>query len=153
MKLNNETLKNRAEWEAKGYRLPEYDRAAMIARTKANPTWLHFGAGNIFKALHGMAAQRLLNEGVLDKGIIAVERMDRGGEKFDDLAVVVTLKADLANVAGEEGPWRCVMVDDTLTAGSVTEAVTVKFRALVVRLTGRVAVMVCVPVPDVADSE
>ena len=94
MKLNNETLKNRAEWEAKGYRLPEYDREAMIARTKENPTWLHFGAGNIFKALHGMAAQRLLNEGVLDKGIIAVERRDNGGEKFDDLAVVVTLKAD-----------------------------------------------------------
>ena len=93
MKLNNETLKNRADWEAKGYRLPEYDRVAMIARTKAEPTWLHFGAGNIFKALHGMAAQRLLNEGILDKGIIAVERMDRGGEKYDDLAVVVTLKA------------------------------------------------------------
>ena len=93
MVLNNDCLKNREAWEAKGYRLPEYDREAMIARTKESPTWLHFGAGNIFKALHGMAAQRLLNEGVLDKGIIAVERMDRGGEKYDDLAVVVTLKA------------------------------------------------------------
>ncbi|MBR4548386.1 MAG: mannitol dehydrogenase family protein [Oscillospiraceae bacterium] len=94
MVLNNETLRNRAEWEAKGYRLPAYDREAMVERTKADPTWLHFGAGNIFKALHGMAAERLLNEGVLDKGIIAVERMNRGGETFDDLAVVVTLKAD-----------------------------------------------------------
>ena len=94
MILNNETLKNRAEWEAKGYRLPEYDREAMIARTKADPAWLHFGAGNIFKALHGMAAERLLNEGVLDMGIIAVERMNRGGETYDDLAVVVTLKAN-----------------------------------------------------------
>ena len=94
MTLSEESLKNRAEWEEKGYRLPDYDREAMIARTKENPTWLHFGAGNIFKALHGMAAQRLLNEGVLDKGIIAVERMDRGGEKYDDLAVVVTLKAN-----------------------------------------------------------
>ena len=36
MKLNNETLKNRADWEAKGYRLPEYDRVAMMARTKEN---------------------------------------------------------------------------------------------------------------------
>ena len=94
MILNNEALKNRAEWEAKGYRLPQYDREAMIARTKENPSWLHFGAGNIFKALHGMAAERLLNEGVLDRGIIAVERVDRGGEKYDDLAVVVTLKAN-----------------------------------------------------------
>ena len=41
-----------------------------------------------------MAAERLLNEGVLDRGIIAVERVDRGGEKYDDLAVVVTLKAN-----------------------------------------------------------
>ena len=94
MKLNNETLKNRAEWEEKGYLLPAYDRGAMVERTKENPTWLHFGAGNIFKALHGMAAQRLLNEGLLDRGIIAVERMDRGGETYDDLAVVVTLKAN-----------------------------------------------------------
>ena len=94
MKLNSEALKNRAEWEAKGYILPAYDRDAMVERTKENPTWLHFGAGNIFKALHGMAAQRLLNEGMLDRGIIAVERMDRGGEKYDDLAVVVTLKAN-----------------------------------------------------------
>ena len=93
MILNSEALKNRAEWEAKGYILPAYDRDAMVERTKENPTWLHFGAGNIFKALHGMAAQRLLNEGMLDRGIIAVERMDRGGEKYDDLAVVVTLKA------------------------------------------------------------
>ena len=85
MKLNNESLKNRAEWEAKGYRLPEYDREAMILRTKENPTWLHFGAGNIFKALHGMAAERLLNDGVLDRGIIAVERMDHGGEKHEDI--------------------------------------------------------------------
>ena len=94
MILNNDCLKNRSEWEAKGYRLPEYDREAMIARTKENPSWLHFGAGNIFKALHGMAAERLLNEGVLDHGIIAVERRDNGGDKFDDLSVVVTLKAD-----------------------------------------------------------
>lgn len=94
MRLNNEALENRDEWEAKGYHLPEYNRGTMIERTRANPTWLHFGAGNIFKALHGMAAERMLNEGVLDKGIIAVERMNHGGENYDDLAVVVTLKAN-----------------------------------------------------------
>ena len=32
MKLNNETLKNRAEWEAKGYRLPAYDREEALHR-------------------------------------------------------------------------------------------------------------------------
>ena len=94
MQLNSRSIKDRNLWEEKGYRLPEYDREAMIARTRENPLWLHFGAGNIFKALHGMAAQRLLNGGVLDRGIIAVERRNRGGDKNDGLTVVVTLKSD-----------------------------------------------------------
>ena len=33
MKLSNEGLKNRAEWEAKGYQLPQYDREKMVAAT------------------------------------------------------------------------------------------------------------------------
>ena len=94
LELSAKSIENRAVWEEKGYALPEYDRPALIERTKATPTWIHFGAGNIFKALHGMAAQRLLNAGVMDHGIIAVERKDRGGERYDDLAVVVTLKAN-----------------------------------------------------------
>ena len=94
LELSAKGLESRALWEEKGYLLPEYDRPAMVERTKASPAWIHFGAGNIFKALQGMAAQRLLNEGVLDRGIIAVERMDCGGERYDDLAVVVTLRAD-----------------------------------------------------------
>ena len=65
MKLNNETLKNRAYWEEKGYRLPAYDRESMIARTKEAPTWLHFGAGNIFKALHGRRCRRGARPGPL----------------------------------------------------------------------------------------
>lgn len=119
MILNNEVLKNRAEWEAKGYRLPEYDREAMITRTKKNPTWLHFGAGNIFKAFHAMAAERLLDEGVLDRGIIAVERMDRGGEKYDDLAVVVTLKANGSvekNILGAVAETCCLYGGETRLA-------------------------------------
>ena len=38
MKLNNESLKDKAFWEEKGYRLPAYDREAMIAKTVAEPT-------------------------------------------------------------------------------------------------------------------
>ena len=94
MILSNECLKNCEEWTSKGFRLPEYDRETMIVRTKANPTWVHFGTGNIFKALHGMAAQRLLNAGISDKGIIGVERENTSSNNSDDLAVVVTLKAD-----------------------------------------------------------
>ena len=94
MILNNECLKNRTEWETKGYRLPEYDREAMAARTRENPTWLHFGAGNIFKAFQADACQRLLDAGVWDTGIIAAERREKKPEANDNLTVKVTLKAD-----------------------------------------------------------
>ena len=57
MKLNHAELKNRAQWEEKGYHLPEYDRKAVAAATKENPFWIHFGAGNIFRAFQANAVQ------------------------------------------------------------------------------------------------
>ena len=76
MKLNESGVKNRAEWEEKGYQLPKYDREEMIRKTKENPFWVHFGAGNIFRAFQANVAQNLLNEGVLDRGITVVEGFD-----------------------------------------------------------------------------
>ena len=49
MKLNEQSLKDSA-WKEKGYYLPTFDRAAMIDKTKEAPQWVHFGAGNIFRA-------------------------------------------------------------------------------------------------------
>ena len=92
--LNADGIKDRAAWSEKGYRLPEYDRDAMIAMTKAEPEWVHFGAGNIFKAFQCRDLQKLLNNGTVRKGVIAVERRKKGEETHDGLTVAVTLKAD-----------------------------------------------------------
>ncbi len=94
MILNAETLKNRAAWEEKGYRLPAYDREVMIEKTTMNPAWLHFGAGNIFKAFQADACQRLLDAGLAETGIIAAERREKKPEVNDNLTIKVTLKAD-----------------------------------------------------------
>ena len=94
MVLNNESIKNKAAWETLGYRLPKFDRDAMVTKTVANPTWLHFGAGNIFKAFQADACQRLLDAGLWDTGIIAAERREKKPEVNDNLTVKVTLKAD-----------------------------------------------------------
>ncbi len=94
MVLNNESIKNKAAWEALGYRLPNFDRDAMVAKTVANPAWLHFGAGNIFKAFQADACQRLLDAGLAETGIIAAERREKKPEVNDNLTVKVTLKAD-----------------------------------------------------------
>lgn len=76
MKLNNCGLQDRAQWEAAGYTLGQFDREAMVAATKENPFWVHFGAGNLFRAFHANVVQNLLNQGVLDRGLIVAEGFD-----------------------------------------------------------------------------
>ena len=99
MKLSTEGLKNQQDWVEKGYHLPQYDRAAMIAETRENPVWVHFGAGNIFRAFQANLAQRLLEEGSAKAGITVCEGFDyeiveKQYRPHDDLSVLVTLKAD-----------------------------------------------------------
>ena len=74
MKLSLESLDKKVNWI--GYRLPTYDIPAMRARTKADPKWLHFGAGNIFRAFPAMLVQRLMTAGLMDTGIICCEPYD-----------------------------------------------------------------------------
>lgn len=94
MILSDKGLQDSSAWEDKGYRLPAFDRDAMIAETCANPVWLHFGAGNIFKAFQADACQRLLDAGIVKTGIIAAERREKKPEANDNLTVKVTLCSD-----------------------------------------------------------
>lgn len=99
MKLSTDGLKNKAEWEEKGYVLPAFDREAMIAETTKAPTWVHFGAGNIFRAFHANLAQQMLNNGEDTKGLIVAEGFDyeivqKQYRPHDNFSVLVTLKAN-----------------------------------------------------------
>ncbi len=100
MELTLKGLKNdRAAFEAAGYKLPTFDYDTVAAKTKAEPTWIHFGAGNIFRAFQCNVAQNLLNAGILDTGIIAVEGFDyeiieKMYRPHDNLTILATLKAD-----------------------------------------------------------
>ena len=99
MKLNTQGVNNRAQWESAGYRLPEFDREAVAGRTKQQPVWVHFGAGNLFRAYQANAVQKLLNENVMDRGLIVAEGYDyeiieKMNRPHDDYTILVTLKAD-----------------------------------------------------------
>ena len=96
MKLNYAALKDTKVWTDKGYALPQYDCEKVAAATKAAPEWIHFGAGNIFRAFLGGVAQRLLNAGAMNKGIVVFEGFDteiieKAYKPFDNLSVGVTL--------------------------------------------------------------
>ena len=99
MKLNYESLKNNNSWKEKGYFVPSFDREKMIEETKANPEWVHFGAGNIFRAFQANLSQRMLEEGFASKGITVVEGFDyeiieKMYRPHDNMSILVTLKAD-----------------------------------------------------------
>ncbi|WP_298840716.1 mannitol dehydrogenase family protein, partial [Clostridium sp.] len=99
MKLRQEELKNTKFWKKNQFELPKYDRSEMIKQTKETPEWLHFGAGNIFRAFPAAVCQELLNKGILNTGIIVAEGYDyeiieKSYNKFDNLSILVTLKAD-----------------------------------------------------------
>ncbi|MCI7735976.1 MAG: mannitol dehydrogenase family protein [Clostridiales bacterium] len=99
MKLTRNGIKDTAAWKAAGIRLPEYDVEAVAAKTRENPVWVHFGAGNIFRIFIGGLADKLIAKGEMDRGITCVETfdfdvVDKIYTPYDNLVLAVTLKAD-----------------------------------------------------------
>jgi fructuronate reductase len=98
MKLNSASLKDSAFWEKAGIELPRFDRDKMTAASKAAPKWVHFGAGNIFRAFPAALMQQLLEQDFETTGIIAAEGydgeiIDKCFTAFDNLTILVTLKS------------------------------------------------------------
>lgn len=96
MKLNLDALKHRDDWVRAGFKLPEFNIEQVRENTKMNPVWIHFGAGNIFRAFMANVQQNLLNAGKSDKGIVVVggESIETIYQSHDNLTVLVTLKVD-----------------------------------------------------------
>ena len=76
MRLKLSELENKQQWENNNYELPQFDINKMIEKTKKNPEWIHFGAGNIFRAFPAVICQDLLNRKIIETGIIVAEGYD-----------------------------------------------------------------------------
>ena len=89
---------NVAEWESKGYELPKYDIAAVAKKTHDEPTWVHFGAGNIFRAFPAAILNDALNTGKYDRGVIVAESfdyeiIDKAYRPYGNLSLLVSLQS------------------------------------------------------------
>lgn len=99
MKLTAQAIENKKAWVEKGFTLPSFDRQEMITKTMQSPTWVHFGAGNIFRGFPAALQQSLLEEKKANTGIIVGEGfdyqiIDEIYAKHDNLTLLVTLKSD-----------------------------------------------------------
>ena len=89
---------NPAEWEAKGYQLPKFDIQAVREKTAKEPTWVHFGGGNIFRAFPAAILNDALNTGKYDRGVIVAETfdfevVDKAYAPYNNLSLRVSLQS------------------------------------------------------------
>ena len=89
---------NAAEWEAKGYQLPKFDIQAVREKTAKEPTWVHFGGGNIFRAFPAAILNDALNTGQYDRGVIVAETfdfevVDKAYTPYNNLSLLVSLQS------------------------------------------------------------
>jgi len=89
---------NAQEWESKGYQLPKFDIDAVAKKTHDEPTWVHFGGGNIFRAFPAAILNDALNSGQYDRGVIVAETfdfevIDKAYAPYGNLSLLVSLQS------------------------------------------------------------
>lgn len=105
MKLNIENLNNKTFWDNINIEIPKYDIKQIRENTSKKPTWVHFGAGNIFRGFIARISDTLLNDNIIDTGIIAVdthaagrdddyEMIDKVYKPFDNLTLLASIKSN-----------------------------------------------------------
>lgn len=99
MKLNYAGIQDRNAWSRAGSVLPPFDWPTMRASTASAPTWVHFGAGNIFRAFTALLQQGLPEQGLVSCGIVAADtssfdNISHFCQPFDNMSIAVTLSAD-----------------------------------------------------------
>lgn len=104
MKLNIENLNDKTFWENSDIKIPKYDIKQIRKNTSEKPTWVHFGAGNIFRGFIARIADTLLNDNIIDTGIIAIDTHTAGRDDdyeminkvykpFDNLTLLASIKS------------------------------------------------------------
>ncbi|HZJ86760.1 MAG TPA: mannitol dehydrogenase family protein, partial [Erysipelothrix sp.] len=100
MKLTHNNVWNDNEaWREKNVKLPKFNYQRVKQNTQEKPQWVHFGAGNIFRAYQSNIYQTLLNNGDVDTGIIVAEGfdyeiIDKVYRPNDNNGLLVTLKVN-----------------------------------------------------------
>jgi fructuronate reductase len=89
----------RSKFEKKGIKLPRFDVEAARAAGAEQPSWIHFGGGNLYRAFHAAIAQDLLDAGALKGGVVVEETfspltIDEVYGPYHNDILQVTLSAD-----------------------------------------------------------
>ncbi|MEE5988152.1 mannitol dehydrogenase family protein [Ligilactobacillus equi] len=76
VKLTDNYKINQATFKAAGIMVPKYFQEEITKNSINSPRWVHFGGGNLFRCFHAKIAQDLLNQNLMDSGVIVAETYD-----------------------------------------------------------------------------
>ncbi|MCQ2482939.1 MAG: mannitol dehydrogenase family protein [Clostridia bacterium] len=99
MQLSLNGLKEKDFWESSNIKLPLFDIEELRKNTFDNPTWLHFGGGNICRGFINRDVQSLINQGLMDTGIVIADTFDKEiieqiYKPYDELTLMVDLNSN-----------------------------------------------------------
>ncbi|MFD1900752.1 mannitol dehydrogenase family protein [Enterococcus termitis] len=99
MKITESYIVNKDKFKDVNIQMPLFDDVLMKQRTKEQPKWLHFGGGNLYRCFHAKVAQDLLNQNLLETGIVVVENFGEAlikevYQKNNNRSLTVTMKVD-----------------------------------------------------------
>ncbi|MDR1511344.1 MAG: mannitol dehydrogenase family protein [Endomicrobium sp.] len=94
LKSKKYVRENKISFEKNNIHVTDGDDSEIYKKTFDAPTWIHFGAGNLFKGFHCAIAQELIEQKLSDKGIIVVESFDyeiieKAYKPYDNLSLQV----------------------------------------------------------------
>lgn len=97
--ITDDCAAKKQDWERAGIVLPPSGCSDWSENSWKSPYWLHFGAGNLFRAVHAPIAQTLLDKGLVRSGIFVAETFDpeiieKIYEPYNNRCLQVVLKAD-----------------------------------------------------------
>lgn len=72
MNLKKDWQSQKEQYKAAGVILPKKATSSNLEATQ----WIHFGGGNLYRALHAVIAQDLLDQGKLENGLVVCETYD-----------------------------------------------------------------------------
>lgn len=99
VKITDNYLENKQAFADSKITVPTYDAAKVAEKTVKEPRWIHFGGGNLFRAFHAAIANKLIEDGEMDSGIIVSDTYDDAVvndiyKKYNNKIVRVVTKAD-----------------------------------------------------------
>lgn len=77
VKLSDNYINNRLEFKKAGIKVPSYDHEKITLDGLKHPRWIHFGGGNLFRGFHAAIADKLIEDGELDAGLIVVDTFSK----------------------------------------------------------------------------